>query len=220
MRASRLIHQTRFQETIPMNDLSTHQSSTWQAKLTTWFRRALPVLVIAGIVIALDQWTKAWVRETIPTYEQLVPFPAIGDYFRFHHVYNYGAAFGILQGMGNFFIVVAFIVSAAILYYAGTLPPEQRWVRVLLGLQMGGAIGNVIDRINQGFVTDFVVTGIPGFYYIPNYNIADASIVCGVIGLGIYLFTDDIKRHQAEKRAAAESMQQSGSTAPASSSDS
>jgi signal peptidase II len=203
-----------------MSDLSSNQTPTWQARVTTWLRRALPVIIIASVVIALDQWTKIWVRETIPTYEQLVPFPALADYFRFQHVYNYGAAFGILQGMGNFFIVIAFIVSAAILYYAGTLPSEQRWVRVLLGLQMGGAIGNVIDRIYQGYVTDFVVTGIPGIYYIPNYNIADASIVCGVIGLGIYLFADDIKRHRAEKRAsAAGEMQQGGPPAPAPSRD-
>jgi signal peptidase II len=176
------------------------------------------VIVIAGIIIALDQWTKVLVRANIPTYETLIPFPALGDYFRFQHVYNYGAAFGILQGMGNFFIVVAFIVSGAILYYAGTLPLEQRWVRVLLGLQMGGAIGNVIDRIYQGYVTDFVVTGIPGIYYIPNYNIADASIVCGVIGLGIYLFTDDIVKHRSEKEAQVK-LQQGNSGAPASGQD-
>lgn len=90
-------------------------------------------------------------------------------------------------------IVVAAVVAIGILVYARDLPTDAWIVRVLLGLQLGGALGNVIDRINQGYVTDFVKMGIPGVYYWPNYNIADAAIVTGVIGLGIYIVVDDMR---------------------------
>ena len=131
----------------------------------------------------------------------VIPIPALGEYFVFEHVDNYGAAFGILQNQGNFFLVVAIIVAVAILFYVRYLPTDQWIVRILLGLQLGGALGNVIDRLNQGYVTDFIKTGIPGFYYIPNYNIADAAIVVGVIGLGIYIIVDDMRKQRQQKSA-------------------
>jgi signal peptidase II len=99
---------------------------------------------------------------------------------------------------------VAIIVAVAILFYVRYLPTDQWIVRILLGLQLGGALGNVIDRVNQGYVTDFIKTGIPGFYYIPNYNIADAAIVVGVIGLGIYIIVDDMRKQRAQKSATPE----------------
>lgn len=165
-------------------------------KLTNWFVRVWPVLLVAGIVIVLDQLTKIWVRATIPKFTYIVPLPSLGEYFVFEHVDNYGAAFGILQNKGSFFIVIAFVVATAILWYASTLSPHQRLLRVLLGLQLGGALGNVIDRLHQGFVTDFVRMGIPGVYYWPNYNIADSAIVIGVIGLGIYIFVEDARQQR------------------------
>ena len=157
---------------------------------------------LPAIVILLDQWTKELVRSNIPDYTSMIPIPALGEYFVFEHVHNYGAAFGILQNQGNFFIIVAVVVTIAILVYVRYLPTDAWFVRVLLGLHLGGAIGNVIDRINQGYVTDFVKMGIPGVYYWPNYNIADSAIVSGVIGLGIYVIVDDVRRNRREKAAA------------------
>ncbi len=165
-------------------------------KLSTWLQRVWPVLLVAAVIIAFDQWTKAWVRATIPKFTYMVPFPSLGEYFVFEHVDNYGAAFGMFQNQGNFFIAIAFIVAAAILWYAGTLPTSQRLLRLLLGLQLGGALGNVIDRIYQGYVTDFIRMGIPGVYYWPNYNIADSAIVVGVIGLGIFIFVEDARQQR------------------------
>jgi signal peptidase II len=170
--------------------------------LSTIWRRTWLILAVAAVIIGLDQWTKSLVRQNIPDYTSMIPFPALGEYFVFEHVHNYGAAFGILQGHGEFFIVVAFIVSVVILVYAvRSLTPDQKAIRVLLGMEMGGAIGNVIDRIMQGYVTDFVKMGIPGVYYWPNYNIADSAIVLGVIGLAVLLIRQDIQqsRQQAEE---------------------
>lgn len=170
-------------------------------KITHWFQRITPVLLVALVVIGLDQLTKSWVRATIPDFTYIVPIEPLGEYFVFEHVHNYGAAFGILQNQGNLFVVIAAVVTIAILYYANTLTKEQRFLRFLLGLQLGGALGNVVDRIYQGYVTDFVRVGIPGVYYWPNFNIADSAIVCGVIGLAIYIFAEDFRNQRALRQA-------------------
>lgn len=167
--------------------------------ITSWVRRAWVVLVVAGIIITLDQLTKEWVRMNIPKYGSMIPIPALGEYFVFEHVDNYGAAFGILQNQGMLFVVIAVVVAIAILLYVRYLPTEHNFVRILLGLQLGGAVGNLVDRINQGFVTDFVKMGIPGVYYWPNYNIADSSIVVGVIALGIYIMLDDVRKQRQQQ---------------------
>jgi signal peptidase II len=168
-------------------------------KITHWLQRAWLVLLVAGIIITLDQVTKEWVRNNIPKFSSMIPIPALGEYFVFEHVDNYGAAFGILQNQGTLFIVIAIVVAIAILVYVRYLPIDQTFVRFLLGLQLGGAVGNLVDRINQGFVTDFVKMGVPGVYYWPNYNIADSSIVVGVIALGIYIIMDDIRKQRQEQ---------------------
>jgi len=166
---------------------------------TKWLRAAWPVLLVAAIIIALDQWTKEWVRNTIDKFDTYVPFPSLSDYIMFQHVDNYGAAFGILQNQRLLFGVIAIAVAVAILVYVLYLPLNQWFVRILLGLQLGGAIGNLIDRVVQGYVTDFILTGIPDVWYIPNYNIADSAIVTGVIGLGIFVIIDDVRQHRLTK---------------------
>ena len=129
-----------------------------------WVGKAWLVLLVAGTVIGLDQWTKGLVRGSIALYDYIVPIPALGNYVLFEHVPNYGAAFGILQGQGWFFTIVAALVSVGILVYVYFIPADQRYIRVLFGLQMGGAIVNVLDRINQGVVADFVKSGVRGVY--------------------------------------------------------
>jgi signal peptidase II len=165
-------------------------------KFINVLKKAWVVLLVAGVVITLDKLTKDWVRHTIPLNSYTIPIPSLGKYLVFEHVNNHGAAFGILQNQGYLFIGIAIIVAIAILIYARYLPLDQWFVRVLLGLQLGGAIGNVLDRINQGFVTDFIKMGIPGRYYWPNYNIADTSIVAGVIALGAYIMWDDMRKQR------------------------
>ncbi|MEM7538054.1 MAG: signal peptidase II [Chloroflexota bacterium] len=174
-------------------------------RVALWWQTIWPVLLVAAVVIGLDQWTKIWVRATIPkgVYNFMTPIPQLGEYFVFEHVDNYGAAFGILQNQGNLFVAIAAVVVVAILVYVRYLPMDQRLVRFLLGLQLGGAVGNVIDRLYQGFVTDFIKMGIPGVYYWPNYNIADSAIVSGVIGLGIFIVWDDLRQQRENKAAEA-----------------
>jgi signal peptidase II len=169
-------------------------------KIRSWLRKAWPVLAIASLVIVLDQWTKELVRQSIPKYTYTVPVPAFGEYFVFEHVGNYGAAFGILQNQGMLFIAIAAVVAVAILIYVRHLPMDQKLVRVLLGLQLGGAMGNVIDRISQGYVTDFIKIGVPNVFYWPNFNIADSAIVTGVIGLAVYILWDDLRQQRQQEK--------------------
>lgn len=184
------------------------------SKVLLWFKRAWIVLLVAGSIIALDQWTKALVRAAIPNLGDTLRVPGLGDVFLLEHVHNYGAAFGILQNWGNLFVIVATVVTIAILVYVWHIPTNQTFIRILLGMQMGGAIGNVIDRLTQGYVTDFAKLGIPGFYYIPNFNVADSAIVGGVIGLGIYIIAEDIRQQRAAHAGQADLAGDNATTRP------
>src|SRR3954465_6474036 len=96
------------------------------SRFLNWLQRVSLVIAIALVVIALDQLSKSWVRANIPDFTYIVPIKVLGEYFVFEHVHNLGAAFGILQNQGNLFIIIAAVVASAILYYAGTLRPDQR----------------------------------------------------------------------------------------------
>ena len=134
------------------------------------------LLAIAGTVIALDQITKAIVRTQIPFGELWSPWNWLTPFARIVHWENSGAAFGMLQGFGGIFTVLAIVVSLAILYYFPQVPRGDWPLRLAMGLQLGGAVGNLIDRLTQGgIVTDFISVG-----NFPVFNVADASISSGV----------------------------------------
>ena len=102
------------------------------------------------------------------------------------HVTNTGAAFGILQGQGLFLTVTAFVGMAAIVFYYAYPPLEHGLLRAALGLQLGGAIGNLLDRLRFGEVTDFI-----HFPHYPAFNVADSSIVVGLcIIVGFFVLNE------------------------------
>ena len=186
-----------------MNSPNCANSTDWEQRMNRvgkWIQSVWLVVAVATVVIVLDQLTKQWVRVTIPKYSHIVPIPSLGQAFVFEHVDNYGAAFGMLRLHRSFFIIVALVVAIAILIYTPRLPANQRLIRVILGLQLGGALGNAIDRMIQGYVTDFIRVGIPGVYYWPNFNIADSAIVVGVISLGVLILIEDTKRERAAEQ--------------------
>ena len=148
------------------------------------FRDYLFLLVIAGVVVLLDQWTKNLVRSNLDYSDIWAPYHWMIPYIRIVHWQNTGAAFGMLQGLGPVFMVLAIIVSLAILYYFPSVPKEEWLIRLAMGLQLGGAVGNLIDRLQYGPVTDFISVGT-----FAVFNIADASITVGTIllVLGMWL---------------------------------
>ncbi len=133
------------------------------------------LISVALAVIAFDQVSKAIVVANLNLYEQWAPVEALRPYFTFTYIQNTGAAFGILPDGGLFFALVAFVVVGMILYFYRQMPDQSWLIRLALGLQLGGASGNLIDRLRQGYVVDFLDVKI-----WPVFNVADASIVTGV----------------------------------------
>jgi signal peptidase II len=142
--------------------------------LKKYIRDYVFLLSIASIIVLLDQWTKNYVRTSIPFGGSWSPWSWLEPYARLVHWQNTGAAFGIFQNMNIVFTVLAFIVSIAILYYYPRVPRNEWLIRLALALQLGGAVGNLIDRLTQGTVTDFISLGT-----FAVFNVADACISVG-----------------------------------------
>lgn len=164
-----------------------------------YFFMYMQLFGIAGIVVALDQWTKWLVRENIPFASQWLPegMSWLLPYARLVYWHNTGAAFGMFQDASAVFTVLAFIVIGVILFYYPKIESEGWMFRLALSLQLAGALGNLIDRLTQdGKVTDFISVG-----EFPVFNVADSAISVGtaVLILGVWL------SERAQKQARAES---------------
>ena len=170
-------------------------------------RDHLILIVVAAVALVIDQFCKRWVEANIPVGFTLAPIEFISPYLTLTNTQNTGAAFSILRNGGMFFIIIAVVVSGMILYYAPRLPAGDRASRVALGMQLAGALGNLIDRLRQGYVTDFIHLQIPQINFDwPVSNIADICIVGGVILLIVITFKrerDQQKVSEAEEPAAA-----------------
>lgn len=129
--------------------------------------------VVLAIVLALDQLTKALVRSEVAVGEEneVLPFLSIG------HVHNSGVAFGLLSGGGAIVLVITFAALSLLVGYFAR-HPERPLLWLPTGLLLGGAVGNLIDRLYQGYVTDFIT--VPRW---PSFNFADIAITCGVLVL-------------------------------------
>lgn len=155
----------------------------------------LSLLIIAGGVILLDQWTKDWVRTNLAYGESWVPFPSLAPFARILHWRNTGAAFGVFQEGGGIFTILAIIVAIMIIYYFPRLQRGDWALRLAMGLQLGGALGNLIDRVQHNYVvTDFISIG-----NLPVFNIADTSITLGVIVLLLSIWLGGDGEQKAEQ---------------------
>jgi signal peptidase II len=154
------------------------------------------LLLIAAVIIGLDQWTKVLVRANIPLGADWLPagLAWLMPYARIRHWYNSGAAFGIFQNGNLIFTILAIIVILLILYYYPRTQRTDWWLRVAMAMQFAGAAGNLIDRLIFAHVTDFLSVG-----NFAIFNVADASISTGVAVLlvGVWL-----KEREEKKRAA------------------
>jgi len=146
-------------------------------------RRALLILVLAILTVTVDQLTKWLVVTNFEVNQSIFPIPPLSGVLAITYVTNSGVAFGLFKEAGTFFIFLAGIVVAAILYSVRRLPAQQRLVRIALGLALGGAVGNLIDRLRLGYVIDFI-----DFRFWPVFNLADSAIVVGVTLLAISMW--------------------------------
>ncbi len=154
------------------------------------------LFAVAGTVILLDQITKSIVRAYIPFRSSWMPWEWLAPYLRFVHWQNTGAAFGFFQGGGLIFGILAIFVAIFIIYYFPQVPEHEKMMRLALALQLGGAIGNLIDRILFGPVTDFISVGS-----FPVFNIADSSITIGVGVLILGLWVSEQKAKAEAERS-------------------
>jgi len=157
-------------------------------------RQRIIFFLVAALVIVFDHLTKVYIENQLPLNHTWAPFPQLADYFRITHVSNTGAAFGLFPEGSLIFAVIAVVVGAVIIVYNYRLPAGHRMLRVALGLQLGGAFGNLVDRLRLGHVTDFL-----DFGPWPVFNLADMAIVAGVIILGFLMIQEERAMRQAAK---------------------
>jgi signal peptidase II len=189
-------HRTNTGEGEFVQDEETTIAPSQPAQATQWPR--LLLLLVAATVIVGDQLSKLLVEQQLPLNASWAPFPDYAHLFRITHVSNTGAALGLFPGGSLLFAVVAAAVALLILYYNFRLPAGHHLLRPALGLQLGGALGNLIDRLRIGHVTDFL-----DFGPWPVFNFADAAIVAGVVLLGLMLLRDEretLRARRSEQR--------------------
>lgn len=151
------------------------------------------LFVIASFIVILDQVSKALVRANIPFGGRWMPLTWLEPYFRFVHWENTGAAFGFFQNGGWLFGIMAVIVAVMIILYFPQIPKDKILMRIAIAMQLGGALGNLIDRIVFGPVTDFISVG-----NFAVFNIADSSITVGVGLLILALWLDEKNEKKGE----------------------
>jgi signal peptidase II len=157
--------------------------------LKKYFWDYIILLAPTSIIVLLDQWTKQLIRTRVPFGQSWSPWPWLEPYARIVHWQNTGAAFGMLQNFGLVFTILAFIVAMAILYYYPRVPRSEWAMRLAMTLQLSGAVGNLIDRLTQGTVTDFISVG-----NFAVFNVADASISVGTAILVLAVWISERKQ--------------------------
>ncbi len=151
-----------------------------------YLRDYLTLFAIGGAIIILDQVTKTLVRRNLALGEWWSPWEWLEPYFRIVNWKNTGAAFGMLPNLGDFITILAIVVAIAIVYYFPQVPREDWTMRLAMGLEFGGAVGNLFDRLTIGWVTDFL-----SIWRFPVFNVADLCITLGVIVLLLGVWTQE-----------------------------
>lgn len=162
-------------------------TKTRAPKRRSLFADPVPWLLLA-LSLGLDQLTKALVIDNLRRGES---WPEEG-FFRFTHAWNTGTAFSLFQDQSTILTFVSFGAVIALYFVYRSVESPTVWVRMAFGLLLGGAFGNLIDRIRLGHVTDFIDVG-PW----PIFNIADSSIVVGIFVLFLFFWTDSSKNDKA-----------------------
>ena len=146
-------------------------------------------LVLSVLVLVIDQVSKAHFEGTLEMFQQIVVIP---DYFSWTLAYNTGAAFSFLADGGGWqrwlFALIAVVVSAVLVVWLKRLGRNDTWLAIALALVLGGALGNLYDRIALGHVIDFILVHWQNRHYFPAFNFADSAICVGAIMLALDMF--------------------------------
>ncbi|WP_025856581.1 signal peptidase II [Pseudomonas sp. CHM02] len=146
-------------------------------------------LVLSVLVLVIDQVSKAHFEGSLEMFQQIVVIP---DYFSWTLAYNTGAAFSFLADGGGWqrwlFALIAVVVSAILVVWLKRLGRDDTWLAIALALVLGGALGNLYDRIALGHVIDFILVHWQNRHYFPAFNFADSAITVGAIMLALDMF--------------------------------
>ncbi|HSF42162.1 MAG TPA: signal peptidase II [Thermoanaerobaculia bacterium] len=148
----------------------------------------LRYLLISFGVMALDQWTKWLVEIRLPHHAAETVIPG---FLNLTHVRNTGVAFGLFASDGHgtnwTLTILGLVALTAVGVYFWLAPSKDRWLLVALALVVGGAVGNLIDRVASGAVTDFIDVYVGGHHW-PSFNVADSAISIGIVLMAIDSF--------------------------------
>ena len=166
------------------------QSEAGSKKSLRDLTQLIPLFLGSGIIIFLDQWTKSLVVKNIPFLGTWLPDNLVQfhQHFRIVHWRNSGAAFGIFSDGNTFFLILAVLASIFIISFYPLISKQEWHLRLAMIFQLGGALGNMIDRIQYGYVIDFI--SVKNF---PVFNIADSCISIGVAILLFGVLVQEIK---------------------------
>jgi signal peptidase II len=160
-------------------------------------RRTKPLPLFWWIAVAIlvpDQLSKLWIEHAMVPGES---WRLIGDWFRFTSVRNDGIAMGLLQGQNNVLLVVVGAILVSSFFWAKKVPWALREMNVLGGLILGGALGNLIDRVRVGHVIDFIDVTIFSFRWW-TFNVADSAISVAVVWILIRSWSPSFGRLETE----------------------
>jgi signal peptidase II len=146
------------------------------------------MLAIGAILLVADQVSKAAIVSSFASRPPGAAIQVLGTYLRFVYTTNTGAAFGLFQSLTPVLAAISLISVPVLLYVRARLPVYHATIliRATMGLLLGGALGNFVDRAGQGYVVDFIDVGIGDLRWFP-YNLSDASFVVGVAILAVYV---------------------------------
>ena len=121
----------------------------------------MEMLIIAAAVFGLDQWSKLWIRTHLALRETITPIPALGDFFRIIHWKNTGIAFGLFQENGWILTTIGIVIVIGIILFSAQVISGPVFWRIAMAMELGGALGNLADRLNPelGYVVDFIWIG-------------------------------------------------------------
>ncbi|MGF6394746.1 signal peptidase II [Pseudomonas plecoglossicida] len=146
-------------------------------------------LWLSLLVLVLDQATKLYFNSALSMYQQIVVIP---DYFSWTLAYNTGAAFSFLADSSGWqrwlFALIAVVVSGVLVVWLKRLGRNETWLAVALALVLGGALGNLYDRIVLGHVVDFILVHWKNIHHFPAFNLADSAITVGAVMLALDMF--------------------------------
>ena len=134
--------------------------------------------LVASLTFIADQVTKAIIMATMRVGDVI---PVLPPFLDLHYITNRGVAFGLFARLGDVFVPIAIVIMSVIFWYYRSLRQRRIWLRTALGLQLGGALGNLLDRLRFGSVVDFVDFHIDAInFHFAIFNVADSAIVVGV----------------------------------------